>query len=108
MLESGVLAGSYRPNSRRTQLIDALIESWTALFNHLGRPIEHFRWHRQANLPCCLKIDNQFKLSRPLHGKNSWNGTLQDLVYLDGGTPLLLYAIRFVAHEATGRTTLDA
>ncbi len=63
--DNGYLCGiigvsrAFHPN---TQLIDALIESWAALFNHLGRLIEDLGRNRDALLLCRLEVDDQIKL----------------------------------------------
>ncbi len=44
----GVIMDASGTFHHRTQLIDALIESCTALFNHLGRPIKDLGGDRDA------------------------------------------------------------
>ncbi len=66
----------------KTQLNDALIESCTALSNHLGRPIEDLGRNRDAELLGRFEIDNQLELGRLLDGEIRRFCSSQDLVHV--------------------------
>ena len=55
------ITGEKAVNPHRTQLNDALIESWTA-FNYFIRSREKLRRDREAKLLGRLKVDDQPKL----------------------------------------------
>src|SRR5215831_10144009 len=57
----------------------------TALFDDLIGASEKRRWDGEANRLSRLQIDHQLKAGRLLDWKLGWLGTLQDLVYENGG-----------------------
>ncbi len=72
-----------------------------SLLDHLGRPIKHFRWDRDAELLGRLEIEDQLELLRLVYGQVSRFGSLQNLVHVSSSTPPRVRADHPVGHEPT-------
>jgi len=57
-----------------------------ALRDHLIRPTQQRRRHREAECLCGLEVDHQLKVRRPLHRQVGRAGTLDDLGDVNGNS----------------------
>src|SRR5437870_9347302 len=69
------------------------------LLDNLIRPSEHWRRDLQTELLRRLEVDHQFELAWLLDGKVRGLGAFEDLVHIDGGTPIQIGKARSIRHE---------
>src|SRR5262245_57441408 len=66
--------------------------------NHLIRPRQHVRRNREADLLGGFKVDNEFKLHWPLHGKVGGLSPFQDLVYIGSSSAKIIGDVWRIRH----------
>src|SRR5438094_611278 len=72
------------------------------LFDHFIRPRQHIGRNRQADLFCCLEIDDQFKFLRLLDRQFGGLSAFQNLVHIRSSAPVQVGEVHAVGHEPPG------
>ena len=67
--------------------------------DHLIRPLEHAIRNYQADLVCCLQVNDEFKLRWLLDRQVTRFCTLEDFVHVNRRAPIEVSVVRPIRHE---------